>query len=136
MRRSRVSGDDATPAMSERAPLRAIVYCHCLMCRRTTGHFLAATACAASQLRVTHSEHLRWYESSALAQRGFCDRCGSNLFWKPADGTRIAITAGTLDLPTGLRGVAHIHVEDEGDYYDLDDGLAQHVGGAHGVPMP
>ena len=117
-------------------PLRAVVYCHCTMCRRSTGHYLAATACAPFHLRLASTEHLRWYQSSAQAQRSFCDLCGSNLFWKPADGTRICIAAGTLDGPTGLRGVAHIHVEDKGDYYELDDGLAQHLGGVHGVPMP
>ena len=27
-------------------PLRPVVFCHCEMCRRTSGHFVAATACA------------------------------------------------------------------------------------------
>ena len=105
--------------------LRPLVYCHCKMCRRTSGHFVAATACHSSNLTIQPSEHLKWYQSSSEAQRGFCGRCGSNLFWKPASGTDVSIWAGTLADPTGLVGAKHIFVADKGDYYTLDDGLPQ-----------
>lgn len=117
-------------------PLRDVVYCHCKMCRRSSGHIVAATACAASHLSINRSESLRWYESSAHAKRGFCNLCGSNLFWKPASGTHVSIMAGTLDDPTGLTAVSHIHAGMKGDYYRLDDGLPQHLDGAHGTPVP
>src|SRR5664279_211013 len=106
-------------------PLRPVVYCHCKMCRRTSGHFVAATACTMSQLSIAPSEHLKWYQSSASAQRGFCGLCGSNLFWKPTRGSYVSIWAGTLADPTGLAGAGHIFVADKGDYYTLNDGLAQ-----------
>jgi hypothetical protein len=117
-------------------PLRDVVYCHCTMCRRTSGHYVAATACAVSHLVIGHSEQLRWHHSSAEAERGFCGTCGSNLFWKPASGTHISIMAGTLDLPTGITAAAHIFVGDKGDYYRPADGLPQHHDGGHGVPPP
>jgi hypothetical protein len=117
-------------------PLRAVVYCHCKMCRRSSGHILAATACALPHLSIDRSESLRWYESSAHAKRGFCSVCGSNLFWKPASGTHMSIMAGTLDEPTGIQAVSHIHVDMKGDYYRLDDGLPQHRGGDHGIRVP
>jgi len=117
-------------------PLRPIVYCHCTMCRRATGHMVAATACAISRLTIGCLEHLRWYRSSRDVQRGFCDVCGSNLFWKPADSSRICIMAGTLDMPTGLKAVAHIYVGDKGDYYDVDDPLPQYLDAEHGVLTP
>jgi hypothetical protein len=107
-------------------PLRPIVYCHCKMCRRISGHLVAATACAPSHLSIHVSEQLRWYQSSADAQRGFCGRCGSNLFWKPTSGTHVSIMSGALDDPTGLRGAMHIFVADKGDYYSLDDDLPQY----------
>jgi hypothetical protein len=46
------------------------------------------------------------------------------LFWRP-DGDRTAITAGTLDLPTGIELTEHIFVDDKSDYYVLGDGLPQ-----------
>jgi hypothetical protein len=111
---------------SVKGPLRPVVYCHCTMCRRASGHFVAATACAMPQLSIQPSEQLRWYQSSAQALRGFCSRCGSNLFWRPTSGPHVSIWAGALDDPTGLRGAMHIFVADKGDYYTLDDGLPQY----------
>lgn len=117
-------------------PLRDVVYCHCKMCRRSSGHFVAATACAMPHLSITRAGSLQWYESSPQARRGFCSVCGSNLFWQPASGTHVSIWAGTLDDPTGLKGAAHIHVDSKGDYYTLEVGLPQHLDGAHGVRIP
>lgn len=108
-----------------RGPLRPVVNCHCTQCRRTSGHYVAATACRPKDLTLTASEELRWYRSSETARRGFCGRCGSNLFWEPADKERdeVMILAGTLDKPTGLETAAHIFTADAGDYYTLTDKL-------------
>lgn len=106
--------------------LRKVVYCHCAQCRKTSGHFVAATACDMDQLEFLEQSGLRWYESSDIATRGFCSACGSSLFWKPAHGMYIAVMAGAIDAPTGLVSRGHIHVADASDYYELGDGLPQY----------
>ena len=109
-------------------PLRDIVACHCSQCRKTTGHFLPATNAPRSAVRLIASETLCWYRSSDIAERGFCGRCGGNLFWRqlPPNTETISISAGTLDGPvTGLRIREHIYVADKLDYYELDDGVPQ-----------
>ena len=106
-------------------PLRPVVYCHCNQCRRTSGHFVAATATLKENLALISDECLAWYQSSASARRGFCRRCGSSLFWSPASNSYISIMAGTLDQPTGIEAAEHIYVEFKADYYDLKDGLPQ-----------
>jgi hypothetical protein len=108
-----------------RGPLRPVVYCHCTMCRRSSGHFVAATACAPQDLQLKSAETLRWYQSSASARRGFCVLCGSSLFWEPRDGTYVAVMAGTLDGATGLTAREHIFVREAGDYYTICDGLPE-----------
>jgi len=119
-----------------RGPLRAVVDCHCSQCRRTSGHFAAFTATRPEDLVLIESGGLRWYRSSATAGRGFCEVCGSSLFWEPASGERVSIAAGTLDLPTGLATAAHVFVEDSGDYYTISDGLPRRVDGVHGITIP
>lgn len=109
--------------------LRPVVYCHCRQCRRTSGHFVAATACAPTDLALVEDRGLRWFRSSEIAERGFCAACGASVFWRPAHGRYISIMAGTLDAPTGVQAIEHIHVASAGDYYDIDDGLPQHSGG-------
>ncbi len=106
-----------------RGPLRDVVNCHCGQCRRTSGHHGAFAAAAKADLAVTEARGLKWYESSDLARRGFCAACGSTLFWEAHERDETAIAAGSLDQPTGLRTVAHIHTADKADYYEITDGL-------------
>lgn len=110
-------------------PLRPIIACHCGQCRRTSGHFVAATRVPRSEFRLDRDEGLRWYESSPGIQRGFCAVCGSSLFWQPHDPGSIGIMAGSFDGPTGVRIVSHIHTATAGDYYRIDPGLPQSPGG-------
>ena len=109
-----------------RGPVRNVVNCHCSQCRRSHGHYAAYAAVKGSDLAMIEESGLAWYESSEKARRGFCGRCGASLFWAPRDLDYWAVAAGALDPPTGLETVAHIFVGDKGDYYTIDDGLAQH----------
>ncbi len=106
-------------------PLRDVIACHCSQCRRTSGHFVAATRAANDALKLLAEQTLTWYRSSESAERGFCCRCGANLFWRPIGGTTTSIFAGTLDTPTHLRIARHIFVADKSDYYTIADGVPQ-----------
>ncbi|MBO6522033.1 MAG: GFA family protein [Rhodospirillales bacterium] len=108
---------------------RPVVACHCTQCRKTTGHYGAATTARNVDLQLDSDETLSWYSSSDVAERGFCNRCGSSLFWRPVGGVNTSIMAGVLDAPTGLELVSHIFTEDAGDYYELNDGLPAHKDG-------
>lgn len=103
-------------------PLRPVVACHCTQCRKTSGHFVAATSAPLAALRLVEDGGLAWYRSSAVARRGFCAICGASLFWQRDDDDRISIMAGTLDRPTGLAIGHHIFCADAGDYYEISDG--------------
>lgn len=103
-----------------RGPLRPVVACHCVQCRKTSGHYVAATQVPAADATVS-GDSLRWYRSSDIAERGFCSVCGSNLFWRRLGGDRLSIFAGTIDGATGLRMQSQLYAESAGDYYDLPD---------------
>jgi hypothetical protein len=105
------------------APLRDVVLCHCVECRRWHGHVCAATAVPNASFRLVSSASLRWIdspESDAHARRGFCGECGSSLFWDAPDRETICIAAGTLDEPTGLKTIRQIYTAQAGDYYEVD----------------
>ena len=103
-------------------PLRPVIACHCVQCRKTSGHFVAATS--APRDSVTIEGEVTWFHASATARRGFCGTCGSSLFWDGA-GENLSIHAGTLDGPTGLTTAAHIFCADKGDYYEIAEDLPQ-----------
>jgi hypothetical protein len=113
-----------------RGPLRNVLLCHCVECRRWTGHVFAATAARRSDLVLVAGGDLRWVESPASetgARRGFCGNCGSSLFWESPSRDTISIAAGTVDEPTGVQVLAHAYVSQVGDYYELgDDGLRRY----------
>lgn len=110
-----------------RGPLRDVILCHCVECRRWSGNVGAFSATRTEDLVIEETESLRWVESPESdhdAVRGFCSACGSSLFWKAAGAERVSIAAGTLDQPTGLRVVAHIYTHQAGDWDELPgDGL-------------
>ena len=106
-----------------RGELRGILACHCSQCRRTSGHYAAMTSAPSANIELTAADSLVWYKSSDTAERGFCGRCGGNLFWKQRGRDAISVTAGTLDTPTGLNVEGHIFVADKSDYYTIEGDL-------------
>ena len=118
-----------------RGALRGVVYCHCSQCRKQTGHVYAATSLDDTRLEIDGAEMLTWYAASDDAKRGFCRTCGSALFWK-RNGTDVtSILAGSFDMPSGLKGEAHIFVAEKGDYYGIDDGLPQYARSSASIPV-
>jgi len=107
--------------------LREIVGCHCLECRKSSGHFTAATSVRPEYLDLKESKGLKWYRSSPNAKRGFCHECGSSLFWKPDSGDRISVFVGSVDGLVDLPLTSHIYVIEKGDYYEIADGADQHM---------
>jgi hypothetical protein len=97
--------------------LRSIVACHCNQCRKTSGHYAAATQVGMGQIQIVQ-KYLTWFRSSDRAERGFCATCGSNLFWREMNSRFISIFAGTIDGPTGLKMERQLYVESAGDYYE------------------
>lgn len=95
------------------------------MCAKTSGNYAAMARCASADVKILNDETLRWYRSSDTSERGFCARCGGNLFWRNVGGNETYVTAGTLDPPTGLKIKAHIFATSKSDYYDITDGLPQ-----------
>ena len=106
-------------------PLRDVVACHCSQCRKTSGHFAAMTSVPLARFYLVRTEGLAWYQSSDRAKRGFCRKCGGNLFWKPEGEDRISITGGSFDGPLGVETSLHIYCGSKGDYYAIDPEIEQ-----------
>lgn len=111
-------------------PLRPVIACHCTQCRKTSGNFVTATSARRDCIEIIGD--VTWYESSRKIRRGFCGRCGSNLFWD-GPGENLSIFAGTIDGETGLRLAGHIFCADKGDYYEINDDLPKAPGADPGL---
>ena len=105
--------------------LRDVVFCHCSQCRKTSGHYWAATQVSKGNLNLIKATSLSWYDSSDKARRGFCSVCGSSMFYERKGIGKISVSAGSLEIPTSLDRMRHIYVASKGDYYDISDDLPQ-----------
>ncbi len=106
-------------------PLPLVSACHCIQCRKQSGHHWASVHIPRNSLRLTKEDGLRWYQSSNNVRRGFCGTCRAFLFWDLADEDKLSVSMGFLEAPTGTILSKHIFVAGKGDYYDLQDGLPQ-----------
>ena len=105
-------------------PLRPVTACHCTQCRKTSGHFWAASQVESEKLTITKDDGLKWFRSSEWAQRGFCMGCGASLFWEKDGEGATSIGAGTIDNPPSDLAVSqHICMADKGTYYEVAEEL-------------
>ena len=68
---------------------------------------------------LTEDRGLVWYASSEWAKRGFCNTCGSSLFYQLLSEDAINIATGTLNDSAAVKPGRHIFCKDKGAYYDL-----------------
>lgn len=103
-------------------PAGGITACHCIQCRKLSGHYAASFDADEAAIDWQSRETLGEYATPAGGRRGFCTACGSSLWFRSAAG-EFSVEAGSVQGATGGRLEDHIFVGSKGDYYDLDDGL-------------
>jgi hypothetical protein len=111
-------------------PISQIEVCHCVQCRKWTGHVFANIEIPRDNLQIIGENHITWHQSSQKARRGFCATCGSSLFFDPIDSDKhrwIGVAMGALDTPTGSKIGLHIFTAEKGDYYEIPDSEQQHL---------
>jgi hypothetical protein len=101
--------------------------CHCVTCRKQSGHYGAFARSLKANLVMTAAGGLTWFQSSEQVRRGFCSICGSTLFFDPTDQDWTSVAMGAFDGTTGAKLSVHIFVADKGDYYDIADGVPQKI---------
>ncbi|MEM6909179.1 MAG: GFA family protein [Pseudomonadota bacterium] len=97
--------------------LKDVDVCHCKMCARWGGAMYAGIEC--EDFSLTGEDAISVYKSSDWAERAFCSKCGSNLWYRFLPTGNCTFTAGLFDLPSGM-GIKHqIFVDEKPDWYDL-----------------
>lgn len=80
--------------------------CHCEMCRRWSGTALMALTAPEDTITFEGTDDIQRFQSSDWAERAFCKKCGSGLWYRvtmegPHGGT-YQIPLGLLDDPNGI----------------------------------
>lgn len=94
--------------------------CHCGMCRRWTGGPLLAVDCG-DDVTFDGKDNISVYDSSSWAERGFCKKCGSHLYYRLKQHNQYIIPVGALDNPGAMVFDHQIFIEEKPEYYTFSN---------------
>jgi hypothetical protein len=87
--------------------------CHCRMCQKASGQpFMALARVKRGDLTWTRGT-LAVFQSSNLAERGFCRDCGTPLTYRFVEEDNISVAVGSLDDPRAAPPTIQYGVEGE-----------------------
>ncbi|MBB5572011.1 MULTISPECIES: GFA family protein [Rhizobium] len=97
--------------------------CHCRMCQKASGNYaLPLGSVQRADFELTRGEP-SWFHSSDLVRRGFCNACGTPLFYDIPGTDFINLTLGSLDKPMAVQPVAQSNPAGKMSWFHTLDGL-------------
>lgn len=100
--------------------------CHCRMCQRASGNVSLAMK-NVKQADVQWEREPDYYQSSAIARRGFCSACGTSLTFEYLEGTdKMDLIVGTFDDPSRFVPKSHFGAESIHRAWLNTEGLPEH----------
>jgi len=108
------------------APALGSMYCHCRMCQKFTGApLMSGTIFNTSDVHISQGK-AKYYQSSEIAERGFCSDCGTSLFYRGVFGQWadfLMVYTATLDHPEVCMPTYHLGIESTMPWLELHDDL-------------
>jgi hypothetical protein len=101
--------------------------CHCGMCRKWGGGPLLAVDCK-SDVVIEGQENVTAYSSSEWAERGFCSKCGTHLFYRLKQNNQYIMPVDFFEPGSVLNFDHQIFVEEKPDYYSFSNETANMTG--------
>ena len=96
--------------------------CHCQFCRTQTSGIMMSIDVIQGSLEFVKQDQLKVYNSSEWGERGFCQNCGTNLFWRTKDHRYANINVFALkDLPSDLRLTTEVYIDKKPDFYNFQN---------------
>lgn len=108
-------------------PSKWMAHCHCTLCQRAHGAGVVTwVGFEASQVGIDDPQaRLQWYESTPGAERGFCRRCGSTLFFRSTRWPgELHVVRSNFDTPLDREPQLHVFYDTHAPWLPTaDDGL-------------
>lgn len=95
-----------------------VAACHCSMCRKWGGGALLGVECDHG-ISFEGEENIGIYQSSEWAERGFCNKCGSHLFYRLKENHHYYIPVGIFDGELDLVFDLQVFIEEKPEYYSF-----------------
>ena len=91
--------------------------CHCSMCRTWSSSSLMAVSVASASFGG--EEKITRYRSSDWAERGFCNQCGTNLFYHMPENDHYIICTGVFKDTSDFELTGEIFIDEKPAFYDI-----------------
>lgn len=92
--------------------------CHCGMCRKWSGGPLLAVDCG-TEVSFSGGDNVSAFQASEWAQRGFCNQCGTHLFYKLLANGQYMMPAGLFEGTPAFNFDHQIFIEEKPSYYEF-----------------
>ena len=92
--------------------------CHCKMCRRWGGGPFMEIECG-TNVTFEGDRNISVYESSDWAERGFCKRCGTHLFYRFKANGHHGVPIGLFEDDDSLRFAHQVFIDEKPPYYSF-----------------
>lgn len=94
--------------------------CHCKMCRRwSSGPFMEVDC--GTDVTVEGEKHITLFSSSDWAERGFCAKCGTNLFYRLKENGQYIMSVGIFDDSEGRTFDSQVFIDEKPSFYDFSN---------------
>lgn len=99
--------------------------CHCEMCRRWTGTAFANVEVPNDSLHWEGVAQIATLQSSQWAERGWCRRCGTPLYWRMTEENAYSSTTdvslGLFDDPSVFTMASEIYIDHKPTSFAYED---------------
>lgn len=95
-----------------------VAACHCSMCRTWGGGPMLAIDCA-DTVSIDGQKCVEKYASSEWAERGFCNKCGTHLFYYLLPASQYHIPVGLLGVEEEFKLTHQIFIDEKPSYYEF-----------------
>ena len=94
--------------------------CHCGTCRKWSGSLYFAIDCGSEGVSFKGESNISVFNSSEWADRGFCSKCGTHLFYRLKETKHYHVAAGLFDGFDDKFSFDHqVFIDEKPPYYDF-----------------
>lgn len=90
--------------------------CHCTMCQKWAGGPLMVVECG-KDVKFTGEEYISVYDSSEWAERAFCNRCGTHLYYRLKKSNQYNMPVGLFNTDIEFIFDHQIFIDSKPSFY-------------------
>ncbi|MFW2438803.1 MAG: GFA family protein [Arenicellales bacterium] len=106
---------------------KSVGACHCNMCRKWGGGPFMAVDCG-TEVSFEGEENVSVFNSSEWADRGFCNKCGSHLFYRLKGSKQYMMPVGLFNTDAMFIFDHQVFIDEKPSFYSFENDTEKMTG--------